>query len=238
MRIGTRNGMRKATKKGLRNGLRNDMAIKSAATMIMAASLAISLALCLLLTVASSQSTPPQYQSVSGEFAQKWIKDYQEKNGKSSPQAEDNQRSNDNENKGEESGNDLWSWGKAPLGSKIVNGSLVTDPYYLRPLLNLSSDWMGETYTDSTTGLPMETYSDPLTGKKIYIFLNPTNSKPIFSYSTYPDLKTGNLVYEYIDPMTGKEAYASSAPIDIINILAGKIAGQTSYSQNEPWTRL
>ena len=209
------------------------MTIKSAAAMIIAASLAFSLALCLFLAVASSQSTPPQYQSVSGEFAQKWIKDFQKENGKLPSEAEDLQRNN-----GSDSSNDLWSWGKAPLGSKIVNGSLVTDPYYLRPLLNMSSDWMGETYTDSTTGLPMETYSDPLTGKKIYIFLNPTNSKPFFTYSTYPDPKTGNLVYEYIDPMTGKEVYASSAPIDVINLLAGKIAGQTSYSQNEPWTRL
>jgi hypothetical protein len=192
------------------------------------------MALCLLLAVASSQSAPPQYQSVSGEFAQKWIKDFQEKNGKSSPQPGDRQRDND----GKESGSDLWSWGKAPLGSKIVNGNLVTDPYYLRPLLNLSSDWMGETYTDSPTGIPMQTYSDPLTGKKIYIFLNPTNSKPFFTYSTYPDPKTGNLVYEYIDPITGKEVYASAAPIDVINLLAGKIAGQTAYSQNGPWTRL
>ncbi|MDD4652388.1 MAG: hypothetical protein PHQ34_09170 [Methanothrix sp.] len=210
------------------------MTIKSTAIMIMAALLAIPLALSLLLAVASSQSTPPQYQSVSGEFAQKWIKDFQEKNGKSPPQQEDSQRNDD----GEENGTDLWNWGNAPRGSKIVDGNLVTDPYYLRPLLNLSSDWMGESYTDSTTGLPMETYSDPLTGKKIYVYLNPTNSKPIFTYSTYPDPKTGNLVYEYIDPMTGKEVYASSAPIDVINLLAGRIAAQSANSQNEPWTRL
>lgn len=200
----------------------------------MTASLAISLALCLLLAVASSQSTPPQYQSVSGEFAQKWIKDFQKENGKLPPETEDPQTGKNSS----DDGSDLWSWGNAPLGSKIVDGNLVTDPNYLRPLLNMSSDWMGETYTDSTTGLPMETYSDPLTGKKIYIYLNPTNSKPFFTYSTYPDPKTGNLVYEYIDPTTGKEVYASSAPIDIINLLAGKIAGQAAYSQNEPWTRL
>ena len=114
-------------------------------------------------------------------------------------------------NKSEDNGSDLWNWGNAPLGSKIVDGNLVTDPYYLRPLLNLSSNWLGETYTDSDTGLPMETYSDPLTGKKIYRFLNPTTSKPFFTYSTYPDAKTGNLVYAYVDPMTGKEVYASTA---------------------------
>jgi len=38
--------------------------------------------LCLFLAVSSSQSTPPDFQSVSGEFAQKWIKDFKEKNAK------------------------------------------------------------------------------------------------------------------------------------------------------------
>ncbi|MGB5100057.1 MAG: hypothetical protein WBN94_05610 [Methanothrix sp.] len=202
------------------------MRVKSAATSI----LNVLFILCLIFAVASGQSTPPSFQSVSGEFAQKWIKDFKGENAKTVPEAEGN--------KGEENGSDLWNWGKAPLGSKIVDGNLVTDPYYLRPLLNLSSNWLGETYTDPDTGFPMETYSDPLTGKKIYRFLNPTTSKPFFTYSTYPDAKTGNLVYAYIDPMTGKEVYASSAPIDIINLLASKMTGQTAYSQNEPWTRL
>ncbi|MDQ1261177.1 MAG: hypothetical protein QG575_358 [Euryarchaeota archaeon] len=202
------------------------MSVNSAAIMIRNVLFILSL----FLAVASGQSTPPSFQSVSGEFAQKWIKDFKDEQAKSVPVME--------ENKGEENGSDLWNWGNAPLGSKIVDGNLVTDPYYLRPLLNLSSNWLGETYTDSNTGLPMETYSDPLTGKKIYRFLNPTNSKPFFTYSTYPDAKTGNLVYAYIDPMTGKEVYASTAPIDLINLLAGRMTGQTIYNQNEPWTRL
>jgi hypothetical protein len=181
---------------------------------------------CLLAAVSVADS---RFQSVSGEFAEKWIKDFKGENEKPVPEVE----SNKNEN-----GSDLWNWGNAPLGSKIVDGNLVTDPFYLRPLLNLSSNWLGETYTDAETGFPMETYSDPLTGKKIYRFLNPATSKPFFTYSTYPDAKTGKLVYAYIDPMTGKEVYASSAPIDIINLLAGSITGQTAYNQNEPWTRL
>jgi hypothetical protein len=195
------------------------MRVKSTAIMIL-------FIVSIFLAVASSQSTPPSFQSVSGEFAEKWIKDFKEENATPVPEIESN------------NGSDLWNWGNAPLGSKIVDGNLVTDPYYLRPLLNLSSNWLGETYTDSETGLPMETYSDPLTGKKIYRFLNPTTSKPFFTYSTYPDAKTGNLVYAYIDPMTGKEVYASSAPIDLINLLAGRMTDQTLYNQNEPWTRL
>jgi hypothetical protein len=195
------------------------MRVKSVAIMIL-------FIVSIFLAVASSQSTPPSFQSVSGEFAEKWIKDFKEENATPVPEIESN------------NGSDLWNWGNAPLGSKIVDGNLVTDPYYLRPLLNLSSNWLGETYTDSDTGLPMETYSDPLTGKKIYRFLSPTTSKPFFTYSTYPDAKTGNLVYAYIDPMTGKEVYASSAPIDLINLLAGRMTDQTLYNQNEPWTRL
>jgi hypothetical protein len=199
------------------------MSIKSATAMI----LKVLFILSIFLAVASSQSTPPSFQSVSGEFAEKWIKDFKGENAKIVPEIESNNN-----------GSDLWNWGNAPLGSKIVDGNLVTDPYYLRPLLNLSSNWLGETYTDSDTGLPMETYSDPLTGKKIYRFLNPTTPKPFFTYSTYPDAKTGNLVYAYVDPMTGKEVYASTAPIDIINLLAGRMTDQAVYNQNEPWTRL
>jgi hypothetical protein len=172
---------------------------------------------------------------VSGEFAQKWIKDLKEKNAKPVPEMEGDKTGG---NKSEGNGSDLWNWGNAPRGSKIVDGNLETDPYYLRPLLNLSSNWLGESYTDANTGLPVETYSDPLTGKKIYRFLNPTTGKPFFAYYTYLDANTGKLVYAYVDPMTGKEIYASFAPIDIINALASSLTEQTVYNQNEPWTRL
>ncbi|MEI8004025.1 MAG: hypothetical protein WCG94_06775 [Methanothrix sp.] len=166
---------------------------------------------------------------MSGEFAQKWIKDFKEENAKPIPEIEGN--------KSDGNGSDLWNWGNAPLGSKIVEGNLVTDPYYLRPLLNLSSNWLGESYTDSSTGLPVETYSDPLTGKKIYHVLNPTTGTPFFTYSSYLDARTGKLVYAYIDPRTGREVYDSFAPIDIINALASGMTDQTAYNQNEPWTR-
>ena len=75
--------------------------------------------------------------------------------------------------KSEGNGSDLWNWGMAPKGSKIENGKLITDPYYLRPLLNYSSNWLGETYTDAATGLPIETYVDPLTGKNSHCLLKP-----------------------------------------------------------------
>jgi hypothetical protein len=178
----------------------------------------------LIIAICSAQSTP-SFQSVSGEFAQKWIKNYTVNDPVPITSSEGN-------------GSDLWNWGGAPRGSKIVGGKLITDPYYLRPLLNLSSNWLGEAYTDEDTGLPVETYSDPLTGKNYYNILNPNTGQILFSYYTYPDAITGKLVYAYVDPITGKEAYASSAPIDIINALAGNLNGQSNYNQNEPWTRL
>jgi hypothetical protein len=201
------------------------MSVKSAATMI----LDVLFILSLFLAVSSSQSAP-SFQSVSGEFAQKWIKDFKEENAKPIPETEGN--------KSDGNGRDLWNWGNAPKGSKIVDGYLITDPYYLRQTVNLSSNWLGESYTDSNTGLPVETYSDPLTGKKFYRFLNPNTGKPFFTYYTYMDANTGKLVYAYVDPMTGKEVYASSQPIDIISALASSMTEQTAYNQNEPWTRL
>jgi hypothetical protein len=126
----------------------------------------------------------------------------------------------------------------APKGSKIENGKMITDPYYLRPLLNYSSNWLGETYTDAATGLPIETYVDPLTGKTIIVYLNPNTGKAIFTYSTYLDPNTGKSVYSYVDPMTGNQVNSSVKPIDIVNALTSRLAGQTVSNQNEPWTRI
>ncbi|MBP7071755.1 MAG: hypothetical protein KBA97_11885, partial [Methanothrix sp.] len=146
----------------------------------------------LFISLSSGQS-PPIFQSVSGEFAQKWIEDYKEENGiVDSPKASLNQ-SQDNDS-------DLWSWGSAPRGSKIVDGQLERDPNYLRPLLNLTSNWLDELYTDSDTGLPMEVYSDPVTGRKYYHILNPNTGIAFFTYFTYEDETTGQTVYVYVDP--------------------------------------
>jgi len=170
----------------------------------------------LFISLSSGQS-PPIFQSVSGEFAQKWIEDYKEENGiVDSPKASLNQ-SQDNDS-------DLWSWGSAPRGSKIVDGQLERDPNYLRPLLNLTSNWLDEIYTDSDTGLPMEVYSDPVTGRKYYHILNPNTGIAFFTYFTYEDETTGQTVYVYVDPDTGREVESASAPIDIIRSLAGSLA--------------
>ena len=167
----------------------------------------------------SSGQGPPAFQSVSGEFAQNWIRDYKNENGIADKEKADNIASNQQNND-----SDLWSWGSAPRGSKIVDGQLERDPNYLRPLLNLTSNWLDELYSDSNTGLPMEVYSDPVTGRKYYHILNPNTGIAFFNYCTYEDKETGQMVYVYVDPDTGKEVKAASAPIDVIRSLAGNLA--------------
>ena len=168
----------------------------------------------------SSGQSPPAFQSVSGEFAQNWIDDYKKDNGI----ADQPKPSNIASNQSQDNDSDLWSWGGAPRGGRIVDGQLERDPNYLRPLLNLTSNWLDELYSDSDTGLPMEVYSDPVTGKKYYRILNPNTGIAFFTYFTYEDEKTGQMVYVYVDPDTGKEVKAASAPIDIIRSLAGGLA--------------
>ncbi|MGV8127237.1 MAG: hypothetical protein ACP5PV_08530 [Methanothrix sp.] len=174
---------------------------------------------CLFVNLSSGQS-PPIFQSVSGEFAKNWIEDYKKESGIADPARAGNMESNQSR----DNQSDLWSWGSAPRGSRIVDGQLERDPNYLRPLLNLTSNWLDEIYTDSDTGLPMEVYSDPVTGRKYYHILNPNTGIAFFTYCTYEDKETGQTVYVYVDPDTGKEVKTSSVPADIIRSLAGSMA--------------
>jgi hypothetical protein len=135
-------------------------------------------------------------------------------------------------------GSDLWNWGKAPKGSKIDNGELLTDPYYLRPQLNLSGNWLGDTYTDPDTGMPVQIYLDPLTGKTTYTYLNPSTGQPIFSYYSYRDTKTGEMVYVYTDPNTGNAISSDNIPVDIVNAMMNSLMPQSDTNPNGPWTRL
>ncbi len=173
-----------------------------------------------LFSLLSSCQSPPVFQSVSGEFAQKWIQDYKKESGIADPP----KPSNIGSNQSQDNNSDLWSWGGAPRGGRIVDGQLERDPNYLRPLLNLTSNWLDELYTDSDTSLPMEVYSDPVTGRKYYHILNPNTGIAFFTYCTYEDKDTGQTVYVYVDPDTGKEVKAASAPIDVIRSLAGSLA--------------
>lgn len=175
----------------------------------------------------------PEYQSVSGEFARKWIENYTKENvvdqGAASAASEPQAQANGSDgNKSDENESDLWSWGKAPQGSEIVNGQLVRDPNYLRPLLNLSGNWLDEGYTDTDTQLPVNVYYDPVTERKYYKVLNPKTGKAFFTYYSYVDEKTGLTVYVYNDPTTGNEVHSSSAPTSVIKeLVSGGYTGST-----------
>lgn len=186
--------------------------------------LTVSCLLCVITTICSAQSAAPSFQSVSGEFARNWITSSKTQN----PQPVQESPGN---------GSDLWNWGKAPKGSKIDNGELLTDPYYLRPQLNLSSNWLGDTYTDPDTGMPVQIYLDPLTGKTTYTYLNPTG-QPIFSYYSYRDTKTGEMVYAYTDPNTGNAISSDNIPVDIVNAIMNGLMPQSDTNPNGPWIRL
>lgn len=174
---------------------------------------------CLLVSFSCSQS-PPVFQSVSGEFAQKWIEDYKKETGIADPPGDSNTIANQSQN----NQSDLWSWGSAPRGSRIIDDQLERDPNYLRPMLDLSSNWLDEQYTDSQTGLPVKVYSDPFTGRKYHHVLNPNTGIEFFTYCSYEDEKTGQTVYVYTDPDTGEEVQATSEPVDIIKSLAARSA--------------
>jgi len=198
----------------------------------------------------SAASSQPEYQSVSGEYAREWLN----KSGAGGAGYSDSGETDSSGSTGNKADSiineiaasnasngsrDLWKWGSAPRGSEIVDGELVTDPNYLHSLLNLSSNWLSESYTDSTTGIPVNTYLDPYTGRTYYVLLNPTTGDAFFTYYTYTDSKTGRLVYVYTDPSTGEEVTASAKPTELIYSLAEGLSGQTTYSsQSDPWIRL
>jgi len=173
-----------------------------------ASAVAVSVMVCLLAAGCSAESAS-RFQSVSGEFAQDWISDFKVQN----PQPVQQLHS--------DNGSDLWNWGSAPKGSAIVDGELTTDPYYLRPWLNLSSNWLGESYTDPNTGLPVDIYLDPLTGNAVYSYLNPNTGRPYYSYYSYLDPKTGKRIYAYINPLTGKPVYSAVSPSSTMDTLLG-----------------
>jgi hypothetical protein len=185
--------------------------------------LMISCLLFAITAVCTAQSTP-SFQSVSGEFAREWINNFRAQN----PQPA--QESNGN-------GSNLWNWGSAPKGSRIEDSKLLTDPHYLRPQLNLSGNWLGDTYTDPETGMPIQVYLDPFTGRTTYTYLNANTGQPVFSYYTYPDAKTGKMVYVYTDPRTGNAVYSGEAPFDLVNELSNDLAAQTDTNLNGPWIR-
>ena len=89
----------------------------------------------LLLAACYAQPTA-HFQSVSGDFARSWLGGFLEQN----PQRA--------ENKSE----DLWSWGRLPLGYTLANGTLVPIPASAIMATNYTVNWLGDNYTDPYAG--------------------------------------------------------------------------------------
>lgn len=141
----------------------------------------ILLAACFLIAGCYAQY-PFSSQYVGGDFGRSWLNNFHAYNP---PPTGPNLQ------------NDLWSWGKAPKGSIIMNGKLVPDPYYAWKSLNYSTGWMGYAYMDPTTGYPIYAYRDPYTGWVRYFYMDPNTGRPVYTYpyNGYPFYGSGYPYY-------------------------------------------
>lgn len=152
----------------------------------------------ILLATCQAQ-TSGNFQSVGGDFGRTWLKDFQAQNPAKQTKVQNSTA--------------LWSWGGAPKGSAIQNGSLVADPYYIWKSLNLTSGWMGQAYVDPKTGHPVYAFVDPYTGTPDYFYVDP---------------KTGQPVYINSDTTTGAQTYSSVPPYS-------PYVGAPTPPPNYPW---
>ena len=82
-------------------------------------------------------NVPEKVQSVSGDFAKAWIKNYLATNPKPVHQINDT---------------NLWSWGAIPKGKKLVEGKLEDNITYFQ---NMTANWLGDYYLNPYTSEPI-----------------------------------------------------------------------------------
>jgi hypothetical protein len=167
---------------------------------------AVLLVACLLAGGSLGQSND-RFKSVGGDYGHNWISSLRAQNPETA--------------KAISNGTDLWSWGSAPKGSKIVDGKLVTDPYYIWRSLNFTSGWLGETYVDPKTGYPVYAYVDPNTGITRYFYVDPNTGKP---------------VYTNVDPETAFLNYGSDYPYYSPDYWTGSNSLPPVFGSNSPWS--
>ncbi|MDM7912686.1 MAG: hypothetical protein QUS09_06280 [Methanotrichaceae archaeon] len=169
--------------------------------------LAVILIVCLLDACGYAQSMN-RAQYVGGNFGQSWI----------------GYNTQTHQPAGQNSGNDLWTWGGAPKGSIIVNGKLAPDPYYIWKSLNYTSGWLGEVYIDPSTGYPVYGYIDPYTGMVIYFYVDPKTGKPVYT-NAYPATR-----YPYYGTY-----YDIISPVYSSNYWPGYYVLPPVFNTNDPW---
>ena len=121
------------------------------------------LVLFLLCLMAHAQSVavsngPGKVQSVSGDFAQAWIKNYLSKNPSPVPQVNNTS---------------LWGWGAVPKGKALVGGKLVDNYTYYQ---NMTANWLGDYFLNPYTGEPINPAYYP--GSYIPVYSSPSYSNP------------------------------------------------------------
>jgi len=187
-----------------------------------------------------AQSTSAgHFQSVGGDYARSWLSanvpnppNPQNTQANQNSQTDQNAQApqNDSGQKQSSSG-DLWSWGSAPKGSRIVGGELVNDPSYQWPGLNYTYNWLGDSNVNPYAERPMYSYKDPQTGETDYGYWDPTTGKMIpVSPEVWQPLFPGE------QPNYNGGAYSGGA------YPTGTYSGSTNgaglppvFNSNDPW---
>jgi hypothetical protein len=107
-----------------------------------------------------------KFQSVSGDFAQTWIKNYLAKNPSPVPQVNNTS---------------LWGWGAIPKGKALVGGKLVDNFTYSQ---NMTANWLGDYYLNPYTSEPINPAYYP--GYVIPVYSSPVYTNPYSPQQQYP----------------------------------------------------
>jgi hypothetical protein len=173
---------------------------------------------CILAASCYAQSTS-RFQSVGGDYGKSVIGTLKTKDAQTAA-ASDNKSS-------------LWSWGSAPKGSLILDNNLIADPRYSARKLNVTNNWLGDSFVDPYGSTPEYSYTDPLTGLPVRTYKDPVTGQ---SYYTYKDSKTGKLVYVYFNPITGEPLYIGFSPISGNIAETNEFAIPPIFNSNDPWS--
>lgn len=111
---------------------------------------------------AAASDNSGKFQSVSGEFAKSWLKDYLASNPRLVPQVNNTS---------------LWDWGTIPKGKDLVGGKLVDNYTYYQ---DMTSNWLGDYYLNPYTSEPINPANYPGSFIPVYSspqYLNPYNTQ-------------------------------------------------------------
>jgi hypothetical protein len=88
-------------------------------------------------------NNPMKFQSVSGEFAKSWLKNYLVENPRPLPQVNNTS---------------LWGWGSIPKGKDLVGGKLFDNYTYSQ---DMTANWLGDYYLNPYTSEPINPANYP-----------------------------------------------------------------------------